>query len=395
MKKKKFSPNFKIKILSVLVAFGMWVYVMEEIDPIMVRSLENVPIASIVNSKEITDKGLAVSYDQHLTTSIDFRGKRSSLLSFLSATPSPKGYVENPKIGENELQLSLEAPSDIEYSFDPRNFIITLEESVISEKSIEIINQGTPKGNFSVGEINLSNQRVYIEGPKGQVDKVDRLVGTVSVEGADKDFSVRIQLIPMDAKDVEVGGVIVNGEYVIADVQMEESKEVPIEIVFVNSAGEIVSNKSYKPSVDTVTIIGKPQQIATIQKVQTEKIPVQSINQFIDREFDLVSIPDVNMSVNRISIQLIQEEEILYNFELDPSKIELTNAVNDERILEALPEQINVQFRASKEYETAIDEESLRLYIDNRVDATTYQIRLSIEYPINDLLIEPNQISLN
>ena len=61
---KAISGDFKIKLLSILAAFSMWVFVMEEIDPKTIRSVKNIQITEITNIAEIEHEGLTLSYNR-------------------------------------------------------------------------------------------------------------------------------------------------------------------------------------------------------------------------------------------------------------------------------------------------------------------------------------------
>ena len=393
--KKKLPENFKIKILSILVAFGMWVYVMEVNDPIMTRTLDNIPISTITNMSEITEKGLTISYGQDLTVDIDIRGSRSYVTTYLSSGVKVEGFVDNPRAGENILTLNLPPVSGIEYSFNPRTFFIKLEESIIEEKNLNISTVGEPKENFSVESITLSKQMVYIEGSKTQVDKVEQIIGNINIENVEKNFSQRVQLTPVDKNGAEVEGVVINGSFVVADVKMQKSKDVPVQLNIVNSFGEIMESKAIKPDKDTITITGSAEIIDTITGVETQLIHISDINQFPEKRYDLTPINYVRFSDNRISIVGIEEEMQEYHFTIPKEEVQFLAENNTEDIMTLLPEEIGVTFKSSKEYSEILSEDSVRIYVDNSVAANTYRLRYTVEYPIANMVMEPSNINLD
>ncbi len=392
--KKHLTENFKVKVLSVLVAFAMWVFVMEKIDPIVIRSMDNVEIAEITNLTEIHESGLALSVDQDLTVSIDFRAKRSSLLDYISTSPQVSGKILSPAIGDNVLELTLTAPSDVEYSFDPAVFYVKLEESIIAQKSIEVLQTGTLPDNYSVSDIQFSQSSANVEGPKSQVNKVAKLIAEINVDGANLDYSQRARLVPVDIKGVEVEGVSVDASFVVASIKISQSKEVPIELVFVNSDKEQVSNSAYKSEQEIVTITGAPEKIQSITAVYTQDIDIDSFNRFADREVDLLPIEGVTMSLNRVNIITNEDSEMDFEVSIAKGSVLFDGEVNKEAILEGLPEFIVVSFTGSKEYEGEINDSTVQLIIDNREDLTFYPFTVSIPYPVSSIVVEPNGVSI-
>lgn len=395
MNSKRLPDNFKVKIVSFFLAFIMWMFVMEKEDPVRIESIENIPVSEITNMDEIKEKGLAIVYDEVLTVNLDLKGRRSSLLDYIRKHPEIKGSIENPEAGKNRLNLFLTAPTDIEYSFEPRVLYVTLEESIVSKENIELSQTGTPKEQFSIKSITTNEKYAYVEGTKSQVDKVAKLVGEVNVENANKDYSSKIRLVPVDSKNAEVLGVSVNKEFILADVKVEQSKDVPIELVFVNSQGDKVENSSIEPSIQTVTITGSPNIIQHIERVYTEDIPVQDINLYSDKGFDLQYIDGVNMSVNRVDLIVQKDKEKQYRFEIPSSEVKLLGDIKTDEIQAALPEYISVEFSSSVEYESILTAESILLKLDNREEKNSYVLEFLIEYPVSDLLMEPKVILLS
>lgn len=392
--KKRLPEDLKIKMLSILIAFGMWMYVMEVKNPMMTRNMDNVPIAGITNMTEITEKGLTLSYGQDLSIDIDIRGSRSYVTTYLSSGIKVEGYVDNPKVGDNVMTLSIPSVSGIEYSFNPRVFYVKLEESIIEEKSLNISTSGEPKEDFFVESIELSKEAVYIEGSKTQVDKVEQVIGSVNVENVGRSFSQRVQLTAVDKSGTEVEGVVINGGFVVADITMQKSKEVPVQLNIINSKGEPVESKALKPNIEKVTISGSADLVDAVEKIDTQAISVSDINQYPDKRYDLVSINYIKFSDNRISLVTIAEEEGEYEFSIPRDKIELLGDNKSDEIMNTLPENVLVKFRASKEYIEILGEDAMKLYIDNTVAASTYKLKYAIEYPIVDITLEPSHITI-
>ena len=66
---ERLHKNTKIKIISLLSAIVLWMYVMAVVDPEDTKLYENIPI-TITNLNEIKDLGLVVDPDDNLVTSV-------------------------------------------------------------------------------------------------------------------------------------------------------------------------------------------------------------------------------------------------------------------------------------------------------------------------------------
>ena len=74
----KLKYNSKIKIISLLSAMVLWMYVMAIVDPEETKLFENIPV-TITNKNELNERDLVIYPEQDLTTNIYVTGKLSNL----------------------------------------------------------------------------------------------------------------------------------------------------------------------------------------------------------------------------------------------------------------------------------------------------------------------------
>ena len=75
---EKLKKNTKIKIISLLSAIVLWMYVMAVVDPEDTKLYEDIPI-TITNLNEINDLDLVVDPDEDLVASVYVKGNLSDL----------------------------------------------------------------------------------------------------------------------------------------------------------------------------------------------------------------------------------------------------------------------------------------------------------------------------
>lgn len=391
---KHFKNNFKIKIFSIIFAFTMWLYVMSEVDPIVIRSFENIAVETITNMDEIRDDGLTFAYGQSFNVKVDFRAKRSTLNEYIREGVVPKGEIYDPKQGINTMQIILETPKEIEYSINPLTIDVVLERSVISTKDIAIETEGSLQNGYVIGEVRPNKTSLYVEGPQSQVEKISKLVGKVKLENNNKTFSSKVTLIPMDEKNHVVEGVTIRDSYVIVDVDVEKTRTVPVNLVFVDDSNNIVNNKSFEADIKTVEIQGKESIVDSITKVDTEPIKISKFNAVDGIAYNLKEVRNIKMSVQKIKINAIDSEVGEYTIDIPKSKISIVGTIRKEEILDILPETIEVKLTAGNEYSEKINSENITVYIDNSVEQEKYKFKYKIGFPIVSIKITPDVINL-
>ena len=99
---EKLKKNTKIKIISLLSAIVLWMYVMAVVDPEDTKLYEDIPI-TITNLNEINDLDLVVDPDEDLVASVYVKGNLSDLQKITAENINVYGTVNHPIEGQNQL----------------------------------------------------------------------------------------------------------------------------------------------------------------------------------------------------------------------------------------------------------------------------------------------------
>lgn len=392
---KKFKDNFKIKVLSFMFAFVMWIYVMSEVDPIVIRSFESIPVETITNIDEIRDNGLTFAYGQNFNVKIDFRAKRSTLNEYIRSGVKPKGEIYDPKEGSNTMTVEMDTPKEIEYSVLPEYIEVTLEKSVVTPKDVIMETEGSVNKDFVVGSLKSNKSRLYIEGPQSQVEKVDSLLAKVKLDNQSKSFSTKINLIPVDSKAHVVEGVTVRDANVIIDVGVEKVKSVPVELRFVDSNNNIIKNSSFESETKSIEIQGPETIVDKIDSVKTKPIDIKSFNSIDGLSYQLESIDKIKFSEDKVKVIPIESEISEYALSISKEDVDFSGILLTEEIKNALPDNIDIKIYAGKEYQDKINKENVKIVINNISKQASYKLNYKIEFPIESIKVTPDVINLN
>lgn len=392
--RKKFKDNLKIKIFAFMFAFIMWIYVMSEVDPIVIRSFESIPIESIVNIDEIRDNGLTFAYGQNFNAKIDFRAKRSTLNEYIRTGVKPKGDIYDPKVGPNTMTIVLDTPKEIEYSIIPEKFEVILEKSVVSLKDVYLETEGELQNGYVVSETIPNRNKLYVEGPQSQVEKVNNLLSKIKLENQNSDFSTKVNLIPVDSKGHVVEGVTVRDANIIVDIVVEKTKSVPVELVFINSENTVVKNSSFESEIKNIYIQGEETVVDKINSVKTKPINVSTFNSIDGLLYALETIDGVSLSESKVKIIPKNDNIVEYNISVSKEDIKFLGTYKTEELKEVIPDTIDIKLFAGQEYKDIIDNKKIILVIDNYSQKNEYKLSYKIEFPIANIKLTPDVINL-
>ena len=389
----KLKNNSKIKIISLLSAMVLWMYVMAIVDPEETKLFENIPV-TITNKNELNERDLVIYPEQELTTNIYVTGKLSNLKKVTKDDINVYGQINNPLEGNNEIYLKVSTSQRVNYDFKNPVMIVTLEKIISEDKSIKVDITGSGKNNVDNIMLQDNIDKVSISGPRSLVNKVKRVVGTVKVSGESNNFSQSIKLEPVDANGKVVEGVELEKDSVNVNIILLAQKTVPI-ILKLSDNSE--SGVNYTMSQNTVTIKGKKDIVDSINNIETQPVKLSEILPGTSKDIYLQVPSGITIETKYITINKNSEENTLEEYTYTAKDIEIrNNTENIDKSKIKIPNSINVSIEYLQS-EGSINKDDIKLYIDlNEVslEDNTCKIKYESIYEIEKINIDPDIVTI-
>lgn len=389
----KLKNNSKIKIISLLSAMVLWMYVMAIVDPEETKLFENIPV-TITNKNELNERDLVIYPEQDLTTNIYVTGKLSNLKKVTKDDINVYGQINNPLEGNNEIYLKVSTSQRVNYDFKNPVMIVTLEKIISEDKSIKVDITGSGKNNVDNIMLQDNIDKVSVSGPRSLVNKVKRVVGTVKVNGELNDFSQSIKLEPVDANGKVVEGIELEKDSVNVNITLLTQKTVPITLKLSDN-GE--SGVNYTMSQNTVTIKGKKDIVDSINDIETQPVKLSEISPGTSKDIYLQVPSGITIETKYITIKKNSEENAVAVYTYTAKDIEIRNNIeNIDKSKIKIPNSINVSIEYLQS-EGSINKDDIKLYIDlNEVslEDNTCKIKYESIYEIKKINIDPNTVTI-
>lgn len=381
----KFKNNTKIKIISLLSALVLWLYVMEVVDPDETKLFENIPV-TITNMNELKENDLVIYPNTEITSDINFSGKLSKLKKIKKENIHIDGQIKNPIEGKNEIYLTASAPGQITHDIKDNLQIVTLEKLVTEKKAVEIKVQDKSK----IDQISKDKKNISVSGPRSLVKEVKSVVGILDVGSNTNDFSNQVSLMPVDKKGNEVVGVELEQSSIAVNVTLLEEKKVPIKIKF----NEEINLKDYTLSQESVIIKGKKDVVDKTESIETQSVDINEVANGISKDIYLNLPEGLEAETKYITIKLNTINIIKENFEYTPQDIEIrNNESNIDTSTLKIPANINVSIEYLENIGT-IKKSDIVLYIDLKQEigeGDKYGIKYDVKYNLKSIVINPSK----
>lgn len=389
----KLKYNSKIKIISLLSAMVLWMYVMAIVDPEETKLFENIPV-TITNKNELNERDLVIYPEQDLTTNIYVTGKLSNLKKVTKDDINVYGQINNPLEGNNEIYLKVSTSQRVNYDFKNPVMIVTLEKIISEDKSIKVDITGSGKNNVDNIMLQDNIDKVSISGPRSLVNKVKRVVGTVKVSGESNNFSQSIKLEPVDANGKVVEGVELEKDSVNVNITLLTQKTVPITLKLSDNSE---SGVNYTMSQNTVTIKGKKDIVDSINDIETQPVKLSEILPGTSKDIYLQVPSGITIETKYITIKKNSEENAVAEYTYTAENIEVrNNTENIDKSKIKFPNSINVSIEYLQSI-GSINKDDIKLYIDlNEVslEDNTCKIKYESIYEIEKINIDPDTVTI-
>lgn len=389
----KLKYNSKIKIISLLSAMVLWMYVMAIVDPEETKLFENIPV-TITNKNELNERDLVIYPEQDLTTNIYVTGKLSNLKKVTKDDINVYGQINNPLEGNNEIYLKVSTSQRVNYDFKNPVMIVTLEKIISEDKSIKVDITGSGKNNVDNIMLQDNIDKVSVSGPRSLVNKVKRVVGTVKVNGELNDFSQSIKLEPVDANGKVVEGIELEKDSVNVNIILLAQKTVPITLKLSDNSE---SGVNYTMSQNTVTIKGKKDIVDSINDIETQPVKLSEILPGTSKDIYLQVPSGITIETKYITIKKNSEENAVAEYTYTAENIEIrNNTENIDKSKIKFPNSINVSIEYLQSI-GSINKDDIKLYIDlNEVslEDNTCKIKYESIYEIEKINIDPDIVTI-
>jgi len=400
--KEKVFHNISIKIFSIVFAMLFWVYVMDQVNPVITKEMDSIKV-ELLNIDTIEDNGLLIMNNKEFFVDIILEGRRDEILSLnkndILLSADLMGYKSgmnvikiNSKSNNKEVEIKKLSQDDIK---------IQLEKLVEKPKPIQIEFVGKLEDEFRISNSKTDVNEILVKGPESLVNSVKNLIGTVNLSDRKSSFENEVVIVPVDDENIIIQGLDINQKYVNINVDIVKQKEVKVEMEIVDNTTENYSLKKSAYYPKTIEIEGPEKLIDNIEIVNVKTFDViDDLGTFsIDEN---VILPENVVLVNSSTVINVYGEvepvEIKeYEITIKNSAILNLDKQYEFKIQEDI-KTINLKMRAPKSILDSIQKDDVELQIDASdfvAGLNSGMLKLNINTDVIETTITPEIINVD
>ncbi len=400
--KTMFTRNIGTKLLSVVLAFFIWIIIMSISNPYVTMTIDNIPVERR-NVEAVEDENMVYETLSGDTVSIRIKGMRSEIENLTAK--DFEAYVDFGEIGwVNAVPIHVEVrDKSLEDYLEITNqsndvMSIHLVEHASDMVMVDVRMTNVPDEYYAYCS-SISSKLIEVSGAKTQVESVEKLVATVDLTGYTTDFLTYVKLQAYDAKGavIDASKVTIAQDIVQVYVEMKPVKEVPLiidtsEVSIAEGFG--LARVEYSPK--EIVIAADPEQLDTIDSIT---IPYKSdtLLQSKEEEIDLTKyLPEgvfMKSDTTVVYLNLVVERLVSKDISINTTDIEV-RGLPEQFGLSIPSSRVTLQLNGLEEELQDVTAEDIELYIDMTActRAGTFEVPLRTDSTLVDTNVKKLEV---
>lgn len=249
-------------LLSLAIAFGMWLYVVSFVTTDYEDTIYNIPVV-MEGETVLNENNLMITSKSTSTISLHVTGKRSDISKLDNQNITVKVNLSNIREPGEHIKVT---PSDISYPNGvAKNAVTVLSQSPIyvdieeqrsKEVPVEILWEGSRSEGYLYDTENtvLDYPAVTVAGPASVADLIEKAVIEVDLTDQTESISAdyRYTLVDKDGQPVDAEQITVNVEQVHMETKIHRIKEIRLVVQVIYGGGT---------TNETASVVVEPQVI--------------------------------------------------------------------------------------------------------------------------------------
>lgn len=337
--------NRILMVLSLLISFGLWIWVAVEKSPVVQNVIADVPINLDLTDSVPEQLGLQIFGDKDFKVDVTVSGKKYILASLDKSditVTAVTNYVDSS--GTKTLQLKY-AVADGSEDFD----IISLSKSYIEvyfdmPKQVELplqaeftndINSLIPE-NCILGDIVFSKPTVNVSGPASEINRINKVVANVNLtEKLEKNTTLvpEIKFVTEDGSKLVYSEIDAESRDITMSIPILKKVTLPTSVTFKNAPANFASDPlKYTISPNRITAAVPIDLADTLKSIPVAVIDfadiTKGINVFNISSSDIADIKVIPATASKFRVTVDASGMSAKTVTVPASRVRVTNSLD-------------------------------------------------------------------
>ncbi|HHY78305.1 MAG TPA: hypothetical protein GX498_07360 [Clostridiales bacterium] len=386
-----FDKKITARVLSVLLATMLWLYVITEQNPVVYKDI-TLPVR-IIGVETLAANNITIIDNASYNVSLRLKGNKNTLdrisNTSLNASADIRGQREK---GEFYVPIQISGlPAGVDIiSMSPNSVKLNFDNVVSIAMPVSINITGNPLQGMAAMTPSINPGEVTIKGAESIVNKVKKALVDYDISSSSETIRKNMTVKLLDEAGKTIEGLEVSPKAVDVTIPIEYTKIVEIEPdVVVNPApGYIITNISTNPK--EIHIVGNKDLLDKLDSIKTERIEIRDAKAFVEQQVSLMLPEGIELANKKETVRLRINVEKIIEKPLEVTNISVRN-LSDNLTAEFMPVKVQVTARGPETIVNAWDVNN-SFYVDAaNLGQGIHMLEIKYEKPaeIEILMLEP------
>lgn len=296
--------NIFARIICLLIACAMWVYVMTDQNPIVERSVE-----VHLQQNNLPNNMMVFNAPEKILVRV--RGSRTQVMADnLDKQISASINLKNITEGQQSLPITVTYAGGEVVTVTPKEVSIYVD--TVSEKKVPVTTRivGAVSSDMTIGTSVITPPEVTLRGATHRIDKVNKVVAPIDVTDHTGSFEAESDLVAVSDDGYDIPNMRIIPERVMVQATMVSqmlSTNVPVKLVMTGELpkGIVVTKTEILP--ESIRITAPPSVLKELKEVKTKPMDISkldgSVVSAVELDLPEKTIPELRTVQVRISVE--------------------------------------------------------------------------------------------
>ena len=293
--------NLTAKILALILAAVLWLYVMNEQNPPLESSF-TIPV-QVRNSQA----GLVVA-DIPPTVRVKLRGPRSIIAGVTTKDIVCDVDLKGLSEGKHNINIITYVPPGLELmEVNPDKAQIRIDATISRTLPVEVRLTGTTPPGSKVAKTTITPEQVRLTGPRPIVNSVEKVIISVDMTEKTASFQTVTTVIPLNLAGKEVDGLAAAPDKVTAALEVVPDISRKTTDIRPFTQGELPEGymlKSVTVSPAKVDVTGPADKVDKLEFIITEPVNLSNLTKSVKQEVTLQIREGLTLSREKVELSI-------------------------------------------------------------------------------------------
>lgn len=404
----KFTMDIGWKLLSLVIAIGLWFMVINTENPLETRSYTaNIQLQ---NEEALFERGYVVVNEDEITSTrvtVRLRGQRLALDTLSQSSTKVQAVVDLDNViysynGEPvSVPVKIVIPSVVNDSFEIlsksiQTVTVDIQPYINKDFEVKAVVNNTDSDTVQLANAVASPGTVTVYGAKSVVNSIAEVRAEVNPEILEDGMVITTAPVAYDAEGNVVDKVTFSSNELSVKIGMDEMKSVRVAVDITGRAAEGYEVTGIYVSPDTVDVAGKASDLSGVSIIRLPDIDVTGIDSNIIKEFSVEDYLPEGLRVigadgsDKITVTVSVEEETTKEIVIPAESITVQGTLEEGLSAHIAGNDMTITISGAGSVISTVEADDIKAYVDvDGYEAGVYSdVDVQFELPDGVSLVE-------